>query len=75
LLQLVLNKKVFFFADGLSCASQLDQHALRLIVSDYAILRVASPPPTLPVVDLRPVREYGTAIGTWLILNYPDERR
>jgi hypothetical protein len=41
---------------------------LRLIVSDYAILRVASPPPTLPVMDFRPVREYGTAIGTWLLL-------
>jgi hypothetical protein len=42
---------------------------LRLIVSDYAILSVASPLPALSVVDLRPVREYGTAIGTWLLLN------
>jgi hypothetical protein len=42
---------------------------LRLIVSDYAILCVASPPPTLSVMDFRPVREYGTAIGTWLLLN------
>jgi hypothetical protein len=43
-----------FVADGLTCP-QLDQHMLRLIVSDYAILRVASPPPTLSVVDFRPV--------------------
>jgi hypothetical protein len=28
---------------------------LRLIVSDYTIFRVASPPPALFVVDLRPV--------------------
>jgi hypothetical protein len=42
---------------------------LRLIVSDYAILRVASPPPTLSVMDLRLVREYGTTIGAWLVLN------
>jgi hypothetical protein len=46
---------------------------LRLIVSDYAILCVASPPPTFLVVDLRPVREYGTAIGTWLLLNGTDK--
>jgi hypothetical protein len=42
---------------------------LRLIVCDYAILCVASPPPALSVVDFRPVREYGTTIGTWLLLN------
>jgi hypothetical protein len=28
---------------------------LRLIVSDYAIFLVASPPPALSVMDLRPV--------------------
>jgi hypothetical protein len=43
-----------FVADGLTCP-QLDQHMLWLIASDYAIVRVASPPPTLSVVDFRPV--------------------
>jgi hypothetical protein len=41
-------------ADSLPCA-QLNQHMLRLVISNYAILRVTSPPPTLLVVDFRPV--------------------
>jgi hypothetical protein len=44
-----------FVADGLSRVSQLNQHTLRLIIPNWAILRVVSPPPTLPVVDFRPV--------------------
>jgi hypothetical protein len=42
-------------ADSLPCA-QLNQHILRLVISNYAIFRVASPPPpALSVVGLRPV--------------------